>query len=59
MPSTRYDTTNLAVLAAFTCSMNEFLDVIGAPRTQRVRRNMWQRLRTRGIDTVTGSARPR
>jgi hypothetical protein len=51
MPSTRYDTTNLAVLAAFTCSMNEFLDVIGAPRTPRVRRNMWQRLRTRGIDT--------
>ena len=47
----RYDTANLAVLAAFTCSMDEFLDALGVPRTPRVRRNMWQRLRTRGIDT--------
>ena len=47
----RYDTTNLIVLAAFTGSMNEFLDALGVPRTDRVRRNMWQRLRSRDIDT--------
>jgi hypothetical protein len=47
----RYDTTNLTVLAAFSGSMNEFLDALELPHTQRIRRNMWQRLSSRGIDT--------
>ena len=51
MTNRRYDPTQLAELAATCRSMNEFLDAFGVTRTDRVRRNMWQRLRTHGIDT--------
>lgn len=46
-----YSTEALAVTAAFSFSMNDFLDKLEVPRTPRVRRNMWQRLNQRGIDT--------
>ena len=48
----RYDIPKLALLAASTRSMNEFLDALEVPRTDRIRRNMWQRLRTHAIDTT-------
>lgn len=59
MPSTKYSTEELVVMASFSWCMSDLLDKLEERNTPRIRRNMWDRLKWLGIDTTHWDRSPR
>lgn len=59
MPNPKHSLETLTVTAAFSWCMTDCLHNLGAQNTPRIRRNLWKRLRSSGIDTSHWDTSPR